>query len=118
MFPAFLPSAKATALRSMMNARFLDNSTGVYGNSSARPQPESAATQCGQSLPLWLGLVPSDLEAKVVQVLVDALQRQGNHLQVGGFGIKWLLMSLSAHQQQDLAYTLMTQEDYPSFGYM
>jgi alpha-L-rhamnosidase len=53
-----------------------------------------------------------------LQVLVDNVLAHGSHLQVGGFGVKWLLMALGDGGRADLAYAILNQTDFPSFGYM
>jgi hypothetical protein len=40
------------------------------------------------------------------------------HSQVGGFGMKWLLMALADAGLGEAAYTVMNLTTYPSFGYM
>jgi alpha-L-rhamnosidase len=112
---AALYAAKAANLTLEINARFLDPTTGVY---SAATGAAFNNTQCGQSMPLFLGLVPPSTAPLTLAALASNLAAHGGHLQVGGFGVKYLLMALSDGGRADLALGIMDTTAYPSFGYM
>ena len=51
-------------------------------------------------------------------MLAANLARHGGHLQVGSFGVKYLLMALSDHGLADAAWGVMNTTEYPGYGYM
>ena len=50
--------------------------------------------------------------------LVDDVQARGNHLSTGFLGTPFLLNVLQDGGRADVAYKLLTQDTYPSWGYM
>jgi alpha-L-rhamnosidase len=105
--------AAAAAAASYINAQFLDVATGVYAKAG-----QFNNTQCGQAMPLYLGIVPPAVAPAALAALESNLDAHGGHLQVGGFGVKWLLMALSDAGRADLAWRIMNQTTFPSHGYM
>jgi alpha-L-rhamnosidase len=106
-------AASAANVSAAINAEFLDAATGVYAAAGVFNR-----TQCGQAMPLFLGIVPAAARGAVVAGLEAALAASGGHLAVGGFGVKYLLMSLVDAGRGDLAWGVMNKTDYPGFGYM
>jgi hypothetical protein len=72
-------ASAASNVSAMINARFLNAATGVYSD----PVQHWNATQCGQALPLYLGIVPPATTGAVAAILADNLAAHGGHLQVG-----------------------------------
>ncbi len=67
---------------------------------------------------LGFGLVPDSLREAVFQTLVRHLEKDTRgHFDTGMMGTPLLLEVLTRFGRTDLAYTLMNQRDYPSFGY-
>ncbi|MBS1606996.1 MAG: family 78 glycoside hydrolase catalytic domain [Bacteroidetes bacterium] len=97
----------AEKIRTAFNARYLDRAKGVYGS----------GLQTEQCMPLYWGLVPDDMRAKVAASLARRVEADGNHLNVGLLGTKALLSALSENGYADLAYTVATQRTYPSWGW-
>ena len=111
-------AANATA---RMNAQYLDPATpGLYRCAPASGCTSNAFndTQCGQALPLYLGIVPPAQRAAAIALLADNLARRDGHLSVGSFGVKYLLLALADAGRADLAYGILAQTTFPSFGYM
>ncbi len=69
-------------------------------------------------LALKFGLVPDDLKAEAFQRLADDVASRGNHLSTGFLGTPFLLNVLQDNGRGDLAYKMLTQDSYPSWGYM
>ena len=69
-------------------------------------------------LALKFGLVPDDLKAAAFKRLADDVAGRGNHLSTGFLGTPFLLNVLQDDGRADLAYKLLTQDTYPSWGYM
>ena len=106
-------AAAAVAIADALNEAFLNPATGVYAAKSIFNR-----TQCGQSMPLFLRIVPPAAVDAAVAALVANLADHDGHLQVGSFGVKYLLMSLVDAGRADLAFGVMNKTDFPSFGYM
>lgn len=91
------------------NARFFNTETNNYGNGS----------QYSNAWPLYLGIVPPDRHDVVVQNLVNNIRvSHKSHLSTGFLGARYLLEVLCNEGHADLAYTIVTQEDYPGWGFM
>ncbi|QNN24933.1 family 78 glycoside hydrolase catalytic domain [Planctomycetales bacterium ZRK34] len=74
-------------------------------------------SQTSLSCAIHQGLAePSQVDA-VRDRLVEAVHTRKDHLDVGILGFKYLLRSLSEHGRADLAYRIVTQTDFPSFGH-
>lgn len=74
-------------------------------------------SQCSYLLALKFELVHGVLAEKVVLRLKEAILRDDNHLTCGFVGISLLLPVLSEWGMNDLAYTILLNDTYPSWGY-
>ena len=134
-------TAKARALAVELNKRFLDTASGVYHAATTKGGRND--TQCGQGLALFSKLCPDTVTCgRALRVLADnartataflphacqgsaaipgcadAKGGPGAHLTAGLFGIKWALMALADGGLNDLAYEMLTQTSFPSYGWM
>ncbi|WP_376741589.1 hypothetical protein [Amycolatopsis balhimycina] len=74
-------------------------------------------SQTGYALALGMDLVTDPaLKAKAGEKYV-AKPRATTHLETGFIGTPWLLPALTNIGRDDLAYTLLSKKDYPSWGY-
>ncbi len=102
-------AALAEETAAAFNAKFYDAKLGQYDNGSQ--------TSC--VLPLAFGLVPRDQESRVFARLVHKITEEtNNHIGTGLIGGQFLNRVLTDHGRADLAYTIASQKDYPSWGYM
>lgn len=99
--------AVSSTLRAFNN-RFLNRETGKY----------DTGTQCCQAMPLALGMVPSEMKAKVLDVLVKDIEAHDYHLTTGIFGTKYLFQALSNAGRDDVAYRIANQRTFPGWGHM
>ena len=91
------------------NKKFFDPKTNNYGN----------ASQYSNAWPLYLGIVPKDAHKAVVDNLInDIMVTRKGHLSTGFLGARYLLEVLCNEGRADVAYTIVTQKDYPGWGYM
>lgn len=97
----------AEKIRNAINKKFLDTKTGIYCSGS---QTELAA-------PLYWGVVPEELKAKVAANLYKKVEEDNFHIDTGILGAKALLHALSENGYADAAYTVASQETYPSWGW-
>ena len=69
-------------------------------------------------LALNSGLVQPEMVETAVTHLVDDITSRGNHLSTGFLGSTYLMPMLTEHDKLDVAYTLLLNKTYPSWGYM
>lgn len=100
-------TALADKIREAFNTKYLNKETGVYGN----------GMQTEQSAPLYWGLVPDEMKARVAASLARRVAADNNHMNVGILGGKALLNALSENGYAELAYQVITQETYPAYGW-
>jgi alpha-L-rhamnosidase len=75
-------------------------------------------TQTGYVLALHMNLLPQDLRAAAAKHLVDKIHANHDLLGTGFLGTPYLLEELTRAGDAELAYTLLLNTQYPSWGYM
>ena len=75
-------------------------------------------TQTSYVVTLYTKMAPPALEAAMVNNLVKDIEARGTHLSTGFLGTPFLLFTLANHGRSDVAYRLLLNETYPSWGYM
>jgi alpha-L-rhamnosidase len=75
------------------------------------------SSQTGYALAFTLNLVPANLRAQAAQQFATSIANFGNHLATGFIGTPRLLPALHIAGRDDLAYTLLLQQTYPSWLY-
>ena len=101
--------ALSEEIKTAFNKKFFDESIGRYDSGS----------QACQSFPLYMGLVLPDMRERVLNGLVNAVERQGaGHLNTGIFGTKYMLNALSDGGRADVAYGIVNQKSFPGWGHM
>jgi len=91
------------------NANFFHPETNNYAGGS----------QFSNALPLYLNIVPEDRRKAVVDNLVnDIMVKYKGHLSTGFPGTKYLMDVLCNEGHADVAYTILMQRSFPSWGYM
>ena len=76
----------------------------------------ATGSQCAQGCVLHQGLVSSELREKAAAKLVAAVERDKGYINFGILGSKYVFRALSEAGRTDLAYTMATKPDFPSFG--
>ncbi len=74
-------------------------------------------TQTAYVLAIWFGLLDEGETAAAADELCALLRERGTHLSTGFVGTAYLCQTLSATGHADMAYTLLLNEDYPSWLY-
>jgi alpha-L-rhamnosidase len=74
-------------------------------------------TQTVYVLALQMDLLPKALRPAAVRRLVEDIQRRDGHLSTGFLGTPYLLPVLTRFGETDVAYRLLLQETFPSWGY-
>lgn len=77
----------------------------------------ASTSQTGFILALQFDLLPEALRPIVARRLVEHLHMRRDHLATGFVGTPYLLDVLSEAGELDMAYKLLLNEDYPSWGY-
>lgn len=99
----------AEEIRASFNQEFLDEDTGWYHEDS----------QSAQALSLFLGLVPEELETKVVDRLVENIREtRDGHLSTGIVGSYFLYHALARFGRPEVALEVITARGFPGFEYM
>jgi len=75
-------------------------------------------TQTSYVVALYTRMAPEKLESKLVDNLVKDIEGRGWHLSTGFLGTPFLLFTLADHGRADVAYRLLLNDSYPSWGYM
>lgn len=98
----------ADRIRSAINQRFLDVASGNYG----------PGNQASNALALYLELPPEGLRSTVMANLIADIEAHDFHLTTGNLCTKFMMDVLARDGRADVAFRLLTQETYPSWGYM
>lgn len=100
-------NALAEKIKRAVNDKYLNTETGIYGE----------GVQTELSVPLQWGIVPEAYRRKVADNLARRVIADGSHIDVGLLGSKAILNALSENGYADLAFTIASQQTYPSWGY-
>ena len=101
--------ALGTNIKTAFNHTFYNVQSKRYGNNSVT----------SNLLPLYFGMVPeADREAVFKNIADKILIDNKGHISTGVIGTQWLMRSLTDNGRSDIAYQLVTNTDYPSWGYM
>ncbi len=78
----------------------------------------ATGSQASYIFALHAGLVPESLKKAVTDSLVKDIEEHNWHLTTGFIATPYLLSTLSDNGRSDVAYRLLINETYPSWGYM
>jgi alpha-L-rhamnosidase len=84
----------------------------------AGAESQGGDTQTGYVLALHMNLLPESLRQASGQKLADKIAANGGRLGTGFLGTPYLLSALVDTGHTDLAYRLLLNTDYPSWGYL
>jgi len=103
-------AAKYAALYDAVRSAFVDAFVAADGT-------VKGDSQTAYILAITNDLVPADRRAALTAQFVQTLERRDWHLSTGFLGVDGLLPALTAVGRNDIAYRLLQNEDYPSWGY-
>ncbi len=96
-----------------------DNSPSAFGQiNNPEAKSKGGDTQTGYVLALNMGLIPDSLRAAASEKLVAKIEANRWHLSTGFLGTPYLLAVLVDTGHSDVAYRLLLNTDYPSWGYL
>jgi alpha-L-rhamnosidase len=75
------------------------------------------STQTAYVVALFMDLVPKEHKNRIANDLREKLKKDKNHLKTGFVGTPYLCRVLSETGNNDIAYTLLLNKDYPSWLY-
>ncbi len=93
-------------IKSAFNTAFVSHDGDIQGDS-----------QTCYTLALYFHLLPEDKEGYAVSKLVRDIEARSMHLSTGFLGTPLLLPTLSRIGRSDVAYRLLLNKTYPSWGY-
>jgi len=77
-----------------------------------------SGSQTSYVLALHMNLLPVGLRATAAEKLVDDIKAHDGHLTTGFLGTPYLMIELSNSGHSEVAYQLLFNKTYPSWGYM
>jgi alpha-L-rhamnosidase len=95
-----------------------DTGPSQFGERTKPTQAGEGDTQTGYVLTLHMNLLPENLRAAAAQKLVDKIQANHGLLGTGFLGTPYLLEELTKTRHADVAYQLLLNTEYPSWGYL
>jgi alpha-L-rhamnosidase len=100
---------KANELKALIHTAYYKENERLYDSDR----------QLSQAMPLLQGVVPDAMRGSVLKQLEDSiLVKNKGHLDTGMLGTYFLLQYLMESGRNDLAGTIISQQDYPGWGYM
>jgi alpha-L-rhamnosidase len=97
----------AVEIKTAFNARFFNPKTGVI----------STGSQTSMAMPLCVGLIDDQFQAKVLQNLEDSIRAQGKPLTAGDVGFHYLVEALTNGGKSQLLYEMNARDDVPGYGF-
>jgi alpha-L-rhamnosidase len=95
-----------------------DNGPTAFAVNNPNAKSAGGDTQTGYVLALHMDLVPETLRRAVAKRLADKIEANHDLLGTGFLGTPYLLEELTKAGYAKLAYTLLLNTQYPSWGYM
>ena len=96
-----------------------DNTPSPFGEiNNPDAKSKGGDTQAGYVLALHMNLLPDALRAKAAQKLADKIEANHGLLGTGFLGTPYLLEELTKAGHIKLAYKLLLNTEYPSWGYL
>ena len=105
-------------IRAAFQKQFVHEDGFVAGADPADKKNTGGDTQTGYVLALHMNLLPENLRAAAAQKLAAKIHANHDLLGTGFLGTPYLLEELTKAGYADLAYTLLLNTRYPSWGYM
>ena len=111
-------SHAAEKIYDAFNAKFYNAEAGVYETTFWRQKgTRTKYRQTSNLVPLAFGLVPDRLRETVIKNLIADITQKDYHLDTGCVGTKFILPVLFDCGYEDVAYKVLTQTTYPSWGF-
>lgn len=76
-----------------------------------------SGSQTALAMPLYVGLVPEELQQPVFEKLTTTVCQNDTALTAGDIGHRYLLQTLQQHNRDELIYAMHHRDDRPGYGY-
>lgn len=96
----------------------VDKGVSLFGERTKTASSGKGDTQTGYVLALHMNLLPEALRAAAAQKLADKIEANHGLLSTGFLGTPYLLEELTKTGHAKLAYKLLLNTEYPSWGYL
>lgn len=104
---------QADEIKNAVNNLLYDPEKKIY-----RTSLPSNFRQTTNLLPFGFGMIPEERKAEVsANIAKNVMEEHGGHLDTGCDGTQYILPVLTDNGHGEVAYTIMTQKDFPSWGY-
>lgn len=111
--------AKKQKIADAFNAKYFDKEKGYYRYGTQKDGTPYDGTQFQQIFPLFLGIAQGEYRDLALKKLREEIEVHRNgHLYCGILGAKYVYDVLTDAGMADLAYKIVLQKDFPSYGYM
>ncbi len=101
------------------NTKFYNENKGIYETTVWTQYGERTKyRQSSNIMALSAGLVPEQRRQRVIYNLIEDIKSKKNHLDTGCVGTKFILPLLTKLGFGEIAYSVITNTAYPSWGYM
>ena len=94
-------------VKEAFNSKYFDAETCQYGTGS----------QTSNSLPLFLGIAPTNSRAAVLRNLVTDIRQHGTRLTTGDVGNRYLFQTLARAGLDEVMYAMHNHEEAPGYGF-
>jgi alpha-L-rhamnosidase len=99
----------STNIKNAFNQKYFNNQKKCYDNNSIT----------SNLLPLYFGIAADSVKEAVFNNVYNKIKIDNHmHISTGVIGTQWLMRTLTQFQRSDIAYTLASNNTYPSWGYM
>jgi alpha-L-rhamnosidase len=103
----------AGQIKDVFNETFFDPEKGYY-----KVENHTEYRQSANAVPLFFGIVPGNYRDQVIKNLIQDITVIKNvHLWTGILGTRYIMELLPLIGHNELAFKLLTQKTYPSWGY-
>jgi alpha-L-rhamnosidase len=94
-------------IKSAFNQNYYHKESGTYDHGGQTPQ----------ALALFFGITEAEEEDKVLQKLLEAIERKNGHIDAGVVGTKAVINSLLKFGQERVLFEMADKRDFPGWGY-
>lgn len=106
------------SIYSSFNSKFFNKALNIYETSVWNQKgTRTKYRQTSNLLPIAFGLVPEEHKKAVLENLTEDFIRRDYHLDTGCTGTRFVLPVLYDNGYHDIAFKVLTQTSYPSWGF-
>lgn len=105
---AELNRKEAERIQKAFLKKWWDEKTGVVDKGTAG----------SQAFALWLGILPEEKRVLAAKVMHEAVVKAGCRITTGNLNTRYVMDMLTEYGYIDTAWSIMTREEYPSWGFM